>query len=102
MSSPACYLVEICFNADEFQDMHRLLEKRHKDAGKPILIIVDNARYYHSKETQRFIDQHDGNILLTRHPPFNILRRRNAVKRYTQNGVDPEDPLLAVRDCPLL
>jgi AcrR family transcriptional regulator len=31
------------------------LKKLHKDAGKPILVIADNARYHHSKETQKFI-----------------------------------------------
>jgi hypothetical protein len=28
------------------------LKKLHKDAGKPILVIADNARYHHSKATQ--------------------------------------------------
>ena len=46
------------------------LKKLYKDAGKPILVIVDNARYQHSKETQRFINQHDGNILLTFLPAY--------------------------------
>lgn len=40
------------------------LKKVHKDAAKPILVIADNARYHHSKETQRFLDQQDGNIRL--------------------------------------
>jgi transposase len=46
------------------------LRKLHKDAGKPILVITDNARYHHSKETQRFIDQQDGEILLTFLPAY--------------------------------
>ena len=46
------------------------LKKLHKDAGKPILVIVDNARYHHSKETRRYIDEQDGNILLTFLPAY--------------------------------
>jgi transposase len=41
------------------------LKKLRKDAGKPILVIPDRARYRHSKETQRFIEQQEGDILLT-------------------------------------
>ncbi|MCG6898361.1 MAG: IS630 family transposase [Thiocapsa sp.] len=41
------------------------LQQLRKDAGKPILVVVDNARYHHSKETQRFIEAQDGDILLT-------------------------------------
>ena len=46
------------------------LKKLRKDAGKPILVITDNARYHHSKETQRFIEQQEGDILLTFLPSY--------------------------------
>ena len=46
------------------------LKKLRKDAGKPILVITDNARYHHSKETQRFIEQQEGDILLTFLPAY--------------------------------
>jgi len=46
------------------------LKKLHRDAEKPILVIADNARYHHSKETQRFLDQHDGNIRLAFLPAY--------------------------------
>jgi transposase len=46
------------------------LKKLHKVAGKPILVITDNARYHHSKETQRFIDQQDDEIVLTFLPAY--------------------------------
>jgi len=46
------------------------LKKLYKDAGKPILVITDNARYHHSKETQHFIDQQDGKILLAFLPAY--------------------------------
>jgi transposase len=36
------------------------LKKLRRDAGSPILVIVDNARYHHSKETQRFICSPEG------------------------------------------
>lgn len=32
------------------------LKNLHKDAGTPILVIVDNASYHHSKETEAFVD----------------------------------------------
>ncbi len=31
------------------------LKQLQGDAGKPIIVVVDNARYHHSKETQAFI-----------------------------------------------
>ena len=40
------------------------LKKLHSDAGKPILVITDNARYHHGKATQIFVEQQQGNILL--------------------------------------
>ena len=40
------------------------------NAAKPILVIADNARYHHSKETQRFLDQQDGNIRLAFLPAY--------------------------------
>jgi len=46
------------------------LKKLHKDAGKPILVITDNARYHHSKETQRFIAQQEGDIRLAFLPAY--------------------------------
>jgi transposase len=46
------------------------LKKLHKDAGKPILVIADNARYHHSKETQKFIDSTDKQIMLVYLPPY--------------------------------
>lgn len=46
------------------------LKKLHKDAGKPVLVIVDNARYHHSKETQKFIKEQDGEVLLTFLPAY--------------------------------
>jgi len=46
------------------------LKKLRKDAGKSIVVIVDNARYHHSKETQRFIKAQDGEITLAFLPAY--------------------------------
>lgn len=46
------------------------LKKLHKDVGGPILVIVDNAKYHHSKETQKFIEQQNGEILMTFLPAY--------------------------------
>jgi transposase len=40
------------------------LKKLRKDAGRPIIVITDNAPYHHSKETRAFIDRHPGSILM--------------------------------------
>jgi len=48
----------------------RFLKKLHKDAGKPILVITDNARYHHSKETQQFIEATENQITLVFLPPY--------------------------------
>ena len=46
------------------------LKKLRKDAGKPILVIVDNARYHHSKKTQRFIEEQNGEVVLAFLPAY--------------------------------
>jgi transposase len=46
------------------------LKKLHKDADQPILVITDNARYHHSKATQAFIENQEGNIQLVFLPAY--------------------------------
>jgi transposase len=41
-----------------------------RDAGGPILVVADNAKYYHSKATRRFIEEQDGQIQLVYLPPY--------------------------------
>ena len=48
----------------------QFLKRLQKDAGKPILVITDNARYHHSKETQKFIEQQQEKIILAFIPPY--------------------------------
>jgi len=37
----------------------KFLKQLQGDAGKPIVVIVDNAKYHHSKETQAFIQSQE-------------------------------------------
>jgi len=46
------------------------LKQLHRDAGGPILVVADNAKYHHSKETRRFIEAQDGQIELVYLPPY--------------------------------
>ena len=50
------------------------LKQLQGDAGKPIIVIVDNARYHHSKETQAFIKAQErsgkGRIIMAFLPPY--------------------------------
>ncbi len=46
------------------------LRKLHQDAGKPILVIADNARYHHSKETHKFVKEQSGKIILEFLPAY--------------------------------
>lgn len=47
----------------------QFLKKLHKDTGKPILVITDNAKYHHSKMTQKFVKEQE-EILLGFIPPY--------------------------------
>ena len=38
----------------------QFLKQLRGDAGKPVIVIIDNARYHHSKETQAFIAAQEG------------------------------------------
>jgi len=48
----------------------QFLKSLHKDAGQPILVITDNAKYHHSKETQKFIKGQKDKILLEFLPAY--------------------------------
>ena len=48
----------------------QFLKKLHKDAGQPVLVITDNAKYHHSKETQKFIKEQKDKILLEFIPAY--------------------------------
>jgi len=46
------------------------LKKLRKDAARPIIVITDNARYHHSKETQAFVDSQPNNIMMAFLPAY--------------------------------
>ena len=46
------------------------LKKLRKDAGRPIIVITDNARYHHSKETQAFLDSQPNSIMMAFLPAY--------------------------------
>jgi transposase len=48
----------------------QFLKKLRKDAGRPIIVITDNARYHHSKETQAFIDSEPDSIIMAFLPAY--------------------------------
>ena len=48
----------------------QFLKKLRKDAGRPIIVIADNARYHHSKETQKFIEAEADGILMAFLPAY--------------------------------
>jgi len=46
------------------------LTKLRRDARRPILVILDNAAYHHSRETQRFLAEQGGQIQLLALPAY--------------------------------
>ncbi len=46
------------------------LKKLQGDAGRPIVVVVDNAKYHHSKETQAFVKAQKGAILMAFLPSY--------------------------------
>ena len=48
----------------------QFLKKLRKDAARPIIVIADNARYHHSKETQKFIEAQAHGILMAFVPAY--------------------------------
>lgn len=67
-----CGLMRFSFIADcvpskRFIDF---LRKLHCDAGRAILVIIDNAAHRHSGETQRFFGEQGGRIQLLALPAY--------------------------------
>jgi transposase len=46
------------------------LEKLRQDAGCPIIVIADNARYHHSKKVQAFLETQLGEIIIAFLPAY--------------------------------
>ena len=65
-----------CVNAESTKELHELALKKHPNA-KNIYIISDNARYYHNKELQNWVE--DNRIKQIFLPPYspnlNLIER---------------------------
>jgi transposase len=48
----------------------QFLKKLRKDASRPIIVIADNARYPHSKETQKFLETEADSVLMAFLPAY--------------------------------
>jgi len=54
-------------NSEKFIEF---LKKLRSDAGRPVFVIADNARYHHSKMVQSFLKEQHGNIMMAFLPPY--------------------------------
>ena len=60
-------VIEKRMNSERFIEF---LESLRSDAGHPIFVIADNARYHHSKQVQAFLEENKGNIMMAFLPPY--------------------------------
>jgi len=54
-------------DAEKFIDF---LRKLRQDAGCPVVVIADNARYHHSKKVQAFLEAQVGQIMMAFLPAY--------------------------------
>lgn len=59
--------IEGTMNSERFI---QFLKKLRQDAGRPIVVITDNARYHHSKLTQAFLKTQAANIVMAFLPAY--------------------------------
>jgi len=60
-------VIDGTMDADTFIDF---LGKLHQDAGCPIFVIADNAKYHHSKKVHAFLESQSGQIMMAFLPPY--------------------------------
>ncbi len=60
-------VIESSMNAEVFIEF---LKKLHQDAGQPIFVIADHARYHHSSKVHVFLDEHQGKIMMAFLPAY--------------------------------
>ena len=60
-------VIEDAMNADTFI---AFLQKLRHDAGCPVFIIADNAKYHHSKKVSTFLATQSGQIMMAFLPPY--------------------------------
>ena len=60
-------VIEDRMNSEKFIDF---LKKLRQDAGCPVFVIADNARYYHSKQVQEFLKTQRGEVMMAFLPAY--------------------------------
>jgi len=60
-------VIEERMNSEKFIDF---LKKLRSDAGGPVFIVADNARYHHSKQVQAFLKTQYGEIMMAFLPAY--------------------------------
>jgi transposase len=60
-------VIEGRMNSEKFIEF---LKKLHKDAGKPVIVIADNASYHNSKKVQQFAQESNNAIHLGHLPKY--------------------------------
>jgi len=60
-------VIEDRMNSEKFIDF---LKKLRNDAGCPVFVIADNARYHHSKKVQAFMKMQHGEIMMAFLPAY--------------------------------
>lgn len=60
-------VIEERMNSERFI---KFLESLRSDAGHPVFVIADNARYHHSKKVQEFLEDNEGSIMMAFLPPY--------------------------------
>ena len=58
---------------EDTMDAHRFidfLKKLRQDAGCPVFVIADNAKYHHSKVVKAFLETEKGQIMMAFLPPY--------------------------------
>ncbi|MDB6174190.1 MAG: transposase [Chthoniobacteraceae bacterium] len=60
-------VIEERMNSEKFIEF---LKKLHQDAGKPVIVMADNASYHNSKRVQQFAQDNDNAIHLGHLPKY--------------------------------
>ena len=98
-------VIEERMNSDKFIEY---LKKLRKDAGHPIFVIADNAKYHHSKKVQEFLNKKEQqrNIIMAFLPSYSLglnpdeqvwnYAKREVSKRVIRSKEEMEKVILSV------
>lgn len=89
------------FNARSFWEFLQQLEGVQRKANRPMILIVDNARYHHAKLHRTWREEHDRQVRLDYLPPYSpelnpiervwkLTRRNRLHNRYFQTLAEIE------------